>query len=91
MEGCSRALSNKGWLVLNYHRISDPNGPYFRQLRKHFGTLLVFKSKTNNTIVYASKQPLEALDTKAAQLTNLEKRRPIDWNRLMKRVSQLQL
>lgn len=88
---CSRALSRKGWLVLNYHRAPDPDGPYFRQLQKHFATLLVFKSKTNNTIVYASKQPVEMLAPKAAQLASLEKRLPIDWSRLIKRVSQLRL
>lgn len=88
VTSCSRALSANGWLVLNYHRTPDPDGPYFRQLRKHFAALLVFQSKTNNTIVYASKQPLEALDPRAPQLANLERRLPIDWSRLMRRISR---
>src|SRR5690554_275855 len=89
VENCSRALSTKGWLVLNYHLTPDPEGPYFRQLRKHFSELLVFKSKTNNTVVYASKQPFEAIHPKDPVLANLEKRLPIDWSRLMSRVSRL--
>lgn len=91
VEACSRALSHKGWLILNYHRTPDPDGPYFRQLRKHFGTLLVFKSKTNNTVVYASKQPVETLTPERSRLANLENRLPIDWSRLIRRVSRLQL
>lgn len=89
VESCSRALSSKGWLVLNYHRTPDAEGPYFRQLRKHFSELLVFKSKTNNTVVYASKQPFDAIHPKDPVLANLEKRLPIDWSRLMSRVSRL--
>ncbi|MGO1503321.1 MAG: spermidine synthase [Marinobacter sp.] len=89
VESCSRALSPGGWLALNYHRTPELDGPYFRQLKKHFPVLLAFKSKTNNTVVYASKQPVEALDPKTAQLASLEKRLPIDWIRLMGRVSRL--
>ncbi|MBQ0833665.1 methyltransferase domain-containing protein [Marinobacter sp.] len=89
VESCSRALSPSGWLVLNYHRTPDPEGPYFRQLRKHFTVLLTFKSTTNNTVVYASKQPFEAIHPKDPALANLEKRLPIDWSRLMSRVSRL--
>ncbi len=89
VESCSRALSPGGWLVLNYHRAPDPDGPYFRQLRKHFATLLMFKSKTNNTVVYASKLPFEPINPKDPSLAGLEKRLPIDWSRLMSRVSRL--
>ncbi|GGE64543.1 spermidine synthase [Streptosporangium jomthongense] len=89
VESSSRVLGSRGWLVLNYHRTPDPDGPYFRQLRKHFAALLVFKSKTNNTVVYASKQPVEPLNPKDPVLVNLEKRLPIDWGRLMGRVSRL--
>ncbi|WP_298451193.1 methyltransferase domain-containing protein [uncultured Marinobacter sp.] len=89
VEACSRALSDHGWLVLNYHRSPDPEGPYFRQLKKHFAVLLVFKSKTNNTIVYASKQPFEAMHPKDPALANLENRLPIGWSQLMSKVSRL--
>jgi len=89
VESCSRVLSPSGWLVLNYHRTPDAEGPYFRQLRKHFAALLVFKSKTNNTIVYASKKPFEPMHPKDPLLSSLEKRLPIDWSRLMSRVSRL--
>lgn len=89
VESCSRVLTSGGWLVLNYHRTPDPEGPYFRQLRKHFSVLLLFKSKTNNTVVYASKQPVKAIHPKDPALAGLEKRLPIDWSRLMARVGRL--
>ena len=89
LTSCSRVLSSHGWLALNYHRTPDPEGPYFRQLRKHFAMLLVFQSKTNNTVVYASKQPFDAIHPKDPALASLEKRLPIDWARLMSRVNML--
>ncbi|MBW0148223.1 spermidine synthase [Marinobacter arenosus] len=86
---CSRVLGATGWLTLNYHRTPDPEGPYFRQIRKHFPVLLMFRSKTNNTVIYASKQPFEALHERDPALQDLEKRMPIDWRRLMAKVTRL--
>ncbi len=86
---CSRVLSDTGWLSVNYHRTPDINGPLFRQLRGEFAVLLLFKSKTNNTVIFASKQPFEALQSKDPALIALEKRLPIDWRRLMARVIRL--
>lgn len=86
---CSRVLSNSGWLTINYHRTPDINGPLFRQLRGEFAVLMLFKSKTNNTVIFASKQPFEALHTKDPALVTLEKSLPIDWRRLMARVIRL--
>lgn len=86
---CSRVLSDSGWLTINYHRTPDINGPLFRQLRGEFAVLMLFKSKTNNTVIFASKQPVEALHTKDPTLVILEKSLPIDWRRLMARVIRL--
>lgn len=86
---CSRVLSGAGWLAINYHRTPDINGPLFRQLRGEFAALLLFKSKTNNTVIFASKRPFEALHTKDPALAVLEKTLPIDWRRLMARVIRL--
>lgn len=86
---CSRVLGDAGWLSVNYHRTPDINGPLFRQLRGEFAVLLLFKSKTNNTVIFASKQPFAALHAKDPSLVILEKRLPIDWRRLMARVIRL--
>nr|WP_284047968.1 methyltransferase domain-containing protein [Marinobacter sp. ATCH36] len=86
---CSRALSDNGWLAINYHRTPDINGPFFRQLRGEFAVLLLFKSKTNNTVIFASKRPFELLHSKDPALAGLEKSLPIDWRRLMARVIRL--
>jgi len=85
---CSRVLSDSGWLSINYHRTPDLNSPLFRQLRGEFAVLLLFKSKTNNTVIFASKQPFEALHAKDPKLVALEKSLPIDWRRLMARVTR---
>jgi len=89
VENCSRALTPDGWLVSNYHRKPDINGPYFQQLRQHFADLFVFKSRTNNTIVYASKRPFELIHPKDPKLAPLEKRLPISWSELLRRVNRL--
>jgi spermidine synthase len=88
VKHCSRALTPDGWLVLNYHRQPDDEGPFFQQLRKHFAQLLTFKSKTNNTVVYASKQPFEPIHPKAPSLASLEKQLPIGWSKLSAKVNQ---
>ena len=85
----SRVLGDSGWLAINYHRTPDINGPLFHQLRAEFAVLLLFKSKTNNTVIFASKRPFEALNTKDPTLVELENRLPIDWRRLMGRVIRL--
>ncbi|WP_417530697.1 spermidine synthase [Marinobacter lipolyticus] len=89
VDECSRALSDRGWLVLNYHRTPDPEGPYFRQLKKHFAVLMMFRSKSNNTVIYASKHPFDALHSKDPLLAELEERLPIDWRKLMTKVNRL--
>ncbi|WP_375171302.1 spermidine synthase [Marinobacter sp.] len=89
VDQCARVLSAGGWLTLNYHRPPDPDGPYFRQLRRQFAILLTFQSKTNNTVVYASKQSFEPLYSRDPRLKALERRLPIDWRKLMARVVRL--
>ncbi|MFO7994480.1 MAG: methyltransferase domain-containing protein [Marinobacter sp.] len=85
----SRVLSDGGWLSINYHRTPDINGPLFRQLRAEFAVLLLFKSKTNNTVIFASKRPFETMHARDPALVALEKSLPIDWRRLMARVIRL--
>lgn len=86
---CARVLSDSGWLVLNYHRTPDPEGPYFRQMKQHFAVVLMFRSKSNNTVIYASKQHFESLHSGDPALADLERRLPIGWHQLMARVSRL--
>ncbi|PHQ24840.1 spermidine synthase [Marinobacter guineae] len=90
VDECARVLGSDGWLVLNYHRTPDVEGPYFRQLKKHFAVLLMFKSKSNNTVIYASKQHFQSVHSKDPILVELETRLPIDWRQLMTKVSRLE-
>lgn len=89
VEHCDRVLSTDGWLAINYHRPPTRDGALFRQLRAHFPTLLSFKSKTNNTVLYASKGPVADLYEQDSRFGALEARLPIDWRRLMSRVNRL--
>lgn len=86
---CSHTLGHEGWLVMNYHRSPDQNSPVLRQLRKHFAAILVFTSKTNNIVIYASKQPFDAFHSRDPHLKALEQRLPVGWEKLMGRVVQL--
>ena len=90
VDECARVLTDDGWLVLNYHRTPDVEGAYFRRLRRHFAVLLGFRSKSNNTVVYASKQHFQSVHPKDPVLTDLENRLPIDWRRLMAKVSRME-
>lgn len=89
VDDCTRVLARDGWLVMNYHRTPDPESPVFRQLKRHFAVLLAFRSKSNNTVVYASKQHFESVHSKDPLLVELESRLPIDWCQLMAKVRRL--
>ena len=52
--------------------------------------LLGFRSKSNNTVVYASKQHFQSVHPKDPVLADLENRLPIDWRRLMAKVSRME-
>lgn len=80
---CSRVLTEKGWLALNFHRMPDENGTLFREIRRQFASVLVFKSKTNNYVIYGSKQPVTPMDSGDSRLSVLEERLPIGWRKLM--------
>lgn len=89
IKQCSRVLRPTGWAAINYHRTPDLNGAFMRQLRGEFAVLMLFKSKTNNTVIFASKQPIELIHSKSPRLKALETALPIDWRRLMTRVIRL--
>ncbi|WP_349306783.1 fused MFS/spermidine synthase [Marinobacter sp. CHS3-4] len=89
IKQCSRVLSDAGWIALNYHRTPDLNGAFFRQLQGEFAMVLAFKSKTNNTVLFGCKQPVDLPASKDPRLGDLEKALPIDWRRLMTRVIRL--
>ncbi|MFW5825677.1 MAG: spermidine synthase [Marinobacter sp.] len=80
---CVGALSEDGWLVLNYHQPPDPEGRLFRHMRRRFASLLVYTSKTNNTVIYGSRQPVQPIAPASPVLKTLEGRLPIGWPKLM--------
>jgi spermidine synthase len=89
IKQCSRVLSDNGWIALNYHRTPDLNGAFFKQLQGEFAVVLAFKSKTNNTVIYGSKKPVELPASRDPRQINLEEALPIDWRGLMARVIRL--
>lgn len=80
---CSRALTDRGWLVLNFHRMPDENGTLLREIHRQFASVLIFKSKTNNYVIYGSKQSVTLMESNDRRLKELEERLPIGWNKLM--------
>ena len=89
IRACSRALSGTGWLVLNYHRMPERDGNLFRELRRQFPILLVFKSKTNNWVIYGRKRDFDPWSLPSTRGKALEKRLPVGWPKLLKKVSML--
>lgn len=89
VDQCAEALSPEGWLAINYHQLPPENGPLFMELRALFGIVLLFKSKTGNSVLYASKGLFEPLARDDPRLDVLERKLPIDWRRLMGRVIQV--
>jgi spermidine synthase len=88
---CSRALTDRGWLALNFHRMPDENGTLFREIRRQFASVLVFRSKTNNYVIYGSKQMLDPVEVGDGRLLELEQRLPIGWKKLMAKLSNSSL
>lgn len=91
IKACCRALSDTGWLVLNYHRMPETDGNLVRELKRQFPLLLVFKSKTDNWVIYGRKKALDPWSLETARLTALERRLPIGWQKLVKKLSLLDL
>ena len=88
IELCRRALSDNGWLAINYHRPPDPDGRLFRQLRQQFGSLFSYTSKSNNTVLLASRQRVPLVTVTAATLRELESTLPVAWPRLMEKIRE---
>lgn len=89
LDQCDRVLNAQGWLAINYHRPPDFDGVLFQHMRRLFANVRMFKSKTNNYVVYASKHSVEPMAEKDPRLAKLEKQLPIDWQRLMNRVQRI--
>lgn len=86
IDQCDRALSPDGWLAINFHQLPPENGPLFMHLRAVFAVVLLFKSKTGNYVLYASKTLFEPMHAADPRLVALEEQLPLDWRRLMNRV-----
>ena len=67
----------------------EPDGNLLRELRRQFPLLLVFKSKTNNWVIYGHKQAIDPLPADKARLNALEARLPIGWRKLVNKLSRL--
>jgi len=85
----SRALTDSGWLVANYHRVPEPGGIVHRAIRNHFATVLTYTSKSRNTVIFATRQTLNWPVKPRWEISNLERRLPIGWKRLLNRLQPL--
>lgn len=81
LKQCLRVLAPDGWLTINYHR--QPDGILIRQMQKHFGSLFKLTSRSNNTVLFASRAPVTAVSPSDLRLAELEARLPIGWRHLM--------
>lgn len=86
---CERVLAPEGWLAINYHQLPDPRGPLFQQICRLFASVLLFRSRTNNYVLYAAKTSAEPLPSDHPRLKELQKRLPIDWQGLMGKLERV--
>ncbi|MEX0603121.1 MAG: spermidine synthase [Marinobacter sp.] len=86
IDECERTLTSEGWLAINYHRMPTLDGRLYAHIRQLFACVLLFKSKTNNYVLYACKQYFEPLGPEDPRLKALERHLPIAWSTLMARV-----
>ena len=71
---CYRVLSYKGWLVVNYHELSDLNTGFLEYLCSIFSDIFVCCIPKGNSILFASKHCTNTLDQFEATVAILEKK-----------------
>lgn len=72
---CHRVLNKKGWLVINYHDIPDLNTSFFKFMCSIFTDVFIYKTVAhNNHVVFASKEPVDALHHFKLSIVELERK-----------------
>lgn len=70
-----RVLNKKGWIIINYHDISDLNSPFFEFLYSIFADVFIYKTAVgNNNVIFASKERVNALAQATSAVLALEKK-----------------
>ena len=73
VKECWRTLSKSGWLVINYHRLPDPNSPFFNCIADYFSTIMVCSGEYGNHILFACKSPSVHCEGAPVKLKRMEK------------------
>ena len=90
IKQCYRVLSNKGWLVINYHEITELEADFFKFMRSIFADVCIYKTVIgNNNIIFASKHAIDSLPGYAQAVRELEKRLGNQSLNLFNRLIQL--
>ena len=89
IKACSRALTDQGWLALNYHRMPEDDGNLLRELRRQFPCLLIYTSKSKNVVIFGCKSAFEPWPLDSQRINALEKQLPIAWRKLAKKLQPL--
>lgn len=86
---CYRVLSYKGWLVVNYHGISDLDTGFLQYLYSIFSDIFVCCIPNGNSILFASKHSTDTLDRFEGVVAILEKKLEIKLKHLFQRLTRL--
>lgn len=89
IKQCHRVLNHDAWLVINYHDLPANNSSFFNYLKSYFVSIFACVTFTDNTILLASKKPLEAFMTYNTQIEALEQKLDIKLMPIFKRFKQL--
>lgn len=89
IQQCARVLNNDGWLVINFHEITNFKTPFFKYLCSRFSDVFVCSTSSGNDIVLASKHPIAALHQFEFMVTALEEKLETKIMHLFKNLARL--
>lgn len=89
IDQCYRVLSYKGWLVVNYHELSDLNKDFLEYLCGTFSDTFVCSLPKGNSILFASKHRIDSVCHFDAAVAELEKKLEIKLTHLFKQMTRL--
>jgi spermidine synthase len=69
---CERALSQHGWLVINYHKLPDRHTAFFATLGELFPTLMICAGEFNSHVLFAGKAFATLADISQEKIRHME-------------------
>lgn len=86
VQHCHRALTDDGWLVINYHRLPDDDDPFYHWMLQWFPSLYTCGTGSGNQVVIAGKGARPSASTLQRATQELEVKLGAKLQPLLKRL-----